>query len=68
MTQASIWMQTAIRLGWRYSAAHDGFISENHRNGPEWADYVVRRTAEDACFLDGVETVADALLSEREGK
>lgn len=55
-----VWLQVATKLGWRWSAAHDGFISENHREGPDWADYAVKVSAEDACFADGIETLEDA--------
>lgn len=59
-----IYKQAAAALGWNWSAAHDGFISENHRdrNGdPKWSDYKVASDAEEACFWDGIETEADAL-------
>lgn len=42
-------------LGWRWSHAHGGYISESHREGTEWSGYRVAECAEDACFLDGIE-------------
>ncbi|WP_315921511.1 hypothetical protein [Mesorhizobium sp. SP-1A] len=59
-----MYKQAAAALGWNWSAAHDGYISENHRarNGdPKWSDYKVASDAEEACFWDGIETEADAL-------
>jgi hypothetical protein len=47
-------------LGWRWSAAHGGYISESHRSGPEWQDYFVAQDTEDACFQDGIETFEQA--------
>lgn len=52
-------------LGWRWSSAHDGYISEGHRNRPgedrnSWGSYEVAADAEEACFWDGVETEAAA--------
>jgi hypothetical protein len=53
-------------LGWKWSAAHGGMISESHRNGPEWSDYSVAMDAEDACFQDGIENEAEAVAYVRE--
>lgn len=44
-------------LGWQWSHAHGGYINESHRRqGGQWSDYQVAETAEDACFIDGIET------------
>ena len=55
-----VYEKAAEELGWRWSPAFDGYINDGHRNGPDWKDYVVAQTAEDACLLDGVENDADA--------
>lgn len=63
MTQ-TIYAEAAGALGWFWSSAHNGYIHENHRRNrgaPSWSDYVVAANAEEACFLDGVETDAEAL-------
>jgi hypothetical protein len=52
--------QAADALGWRWSHAHGGYISEGHRNGSEWSDYFVAMDTRDACFQDGVETFEQA--------
>lgn len=53
--------QAAMLLGWEWSPAHAGYITERHRGpGLGWDSYEVQNTAEDACFADGVETDADA--------
>lgn len=52
--------KAAAILGWRQSHAHGGLISESHRSGPEWKDYLVAVDAEDACFQDGIENDAQA--------
>lgn len=55
--------RAAAVMGWKWSAAHDGYISESHkgRNGaPLWSDYHVAPDAEQACFLDGIESQEQA--------
>lgn len=47
-------------LGWKWSPAHNGYISENHRNRPGedrngWGSYDVAADAEEACFWEGIE-------------
>lgn len=59
-----IYVEAAEALGWYWSSAHDGYISESHRRhqgAPSWSDYLVAETAEQACFLDGIEGETDAL-------
>ncbi|NTF18109.1 hypothetical protein G6L37_06800 [Agrobacterium rubi] len=62
------YVKAAAILGWKWSDAHGGLISESHRNGPEWKDYFVALDAEDACFQDGIENDAEAadLVRQRE--
>ncbi len=56
----AVWAEVADLMGWKWSAAHNGYINENERRGPTWADYVVAPDAREACFLSGVETERDA--------
>lgn len=65
---SSPYTKAAELLGWKWSNAHGGFISEGHRNGSEWKDYFVADDAEDACFHDGIENEAQAaaLIRRRE--
>ena len=53
----AIWIEAAHLLGWQWSEAHGGYINESERTGPAWADYIVERDAEDACWRSGVETL-----------
>jgi hypothetical protein len=57
---SSSYQKAAGLLGWKWSDAHGGLISESHRKGPDWADYFVAEDAEDACFQDGIENDAQA--------
>lgn len=61
----SIFQQAAEQLGWKWSPAHDGYISEGHRNRPgedphSWGSYKVAADAEEACFWDGLESEIEA--------
>lgn len=58
-----IWIEAAALLGWKWSNAHNGYINENERTGPNWDDYVVAMDAEDACHVDGacVDTIRKAI-------
>lgn len=63
---SQIWHKAATYLGWHWSSAHGGYISENHRDKPNternsYASYEVEGYAEDACFRDGVETIEQAV-------
>jgi hypothetical protein len=64
---SSSYQKASELLGWKWSDAHGGLISEGHRKGPEWSDYFVAEDAEDACFQDGIENDAEAsaYVSER---
>jgi hypothetical protein len=56
----AIYRLAAEALGWRWSDAHAGYISESHRDNPghehdgSWQSYKVCEDAEDACFIDGI--------------
>lgn len=52
----------AQQLGWSFSPAHDGYISERHKACPGigWSKYYIAFDAENACYQDGVETLAQA--------
>lgn len=59
----AIWAHAAQKLGWKHEPAYAGYTHPNHHpNGPanEWASYPSEMSAEEACFIDGVETLADA--------
>lgn len=56
----TLWIEVADLNGWRWSKAHDGYINECERKGPNWADYVVAPDAREACFLSGIETCREA--------
>lgn len=64
MTVAKIYSDAAKLLGWRWSAAHNGFIHGGHlrpncdRNS--WSSYHVAADEEDACFISGIETDREA--------
>ncbi len=68
--------ELAHKLGWRWSSAHDGYISEGHRNRPNatwpgWDSYEVAVDAEEALFWEGIETEEDmraALAKAREAQ
>lgn len=65
---ASIWRASAEVLGWRYSPAHAGWISDAHVDHGQYGEggHASDMAAEDACFLDGVETIEQAVASLRE--
>ncbi len=67
MATTDAYSRAAELLGWKWSAAHGGLISESHRKGPDWSDYFVADDSEDACFQDGIEndTQAAAYVSKR---
>lgn len=56
-----IWKDAAHILGWKWSAAHDGYINERERKGPTWADYIVASDAEEACHIEGIDRLQKAL-------
>jgi hypothetical protein len=63
-----VYGRAARALGWRYSSAHEGWISETHRDRQNedpngWGSYGVAGDAEQACFMDGVETIEQALAA-----
>lgn len=60
-----VYGRAALHLGWKYSSAHGGWISESHRNRPGedpngWGSYEVADDAEQACFREGIETIDQA--------
>lgn len=59
-----IWVRASEQVGWRWSAAHAGFINENEKKastpGGSWSDYRVAADAEDACFISGITTIEEA--------
>lgn len=57
----AVWLEAAALCGWHWSAAHNGYISENVRRGPNWSDYAVASDPESACFISGVETYQQAV-------
>lgn len=56
---ASAWEVAASALGWKYSDAFGGWIADHHLD-PETGWHPSDMAAEDACFIDGVESEADA--------
>ena len=64
MNERSIWNRAAQKLGWEWSPAHNGFIKNSHRTPgarlDTWESYPSDMDAEDACFIDGVETLSQA--------
>lgn len=58
-----IWQQAAQAVGWRHSPAHDGWISDGHVDHAQYGEggHPSSMAAEDACFLDGIETIEDAV-------
>jgi len=63
-----LWKQGARALGWRYSPAHAGWISDAHVDSSQYGEggHASGITAEDACFLDGVETLKHAVQTVRQ--
>lgn len=61
----TLWRQAAEALGWRHSPAHGGWISDGHVDRTQYGEggHASGVAAEDACFLDGVETLADAVAT-----
>ena len=59
MSRTATWMRAAELCGWRWSAAHSGFINEAERRadtkGGSWGDYLTTTTPEAACFISGLE-------------
>lgn len=71
-TKDDWWAEAAKALGWEFSPAYNGHIRHDyHPDGPagRFASHPSELVAEDACFIDGVETLGDAvkLVLEREG-
>ncbi len=64
-TSSAIWDQAAIALGWRHSPAHDGWISDAHVDHRQYGEggHASGMSSEDACFLDGVETLDQAIAT-----
>jgi len=62
-TAGTLWRQAAEALGWRYSPAHAGWISDAHVDRSQHGEggHASDMSAEDACFLDGVETLEQAV-------
>lgn len=63
-TRDDWWAAAAVALGWEYSPAYAGYIRlDYHPDGPahQFASRPSELAAEDACFLDGVETLGDAV-------
>lgn len=60
---STIWNQAATTLGWRHSPAHDGWISDAHVGHGQYGEggHASGVSAEDACFLDGIETLDQAV-------
>lgn len=67
------WAAAAVALGWEFSPAYNGYIRPDyHPDGPahQFASYPSELAAEDACFIDGVGSLGDAvkLVLDRAGK
>lgn len=64
-----LWEVAACAMGWRYADAYGGWIAD-HYFDPETGQHPSELTAEDACFVDGIETEDDAraILSKLEGR
>lgn len=59
-----IWRVAAEKLGWKWEPAYAGYIHPaHHPNGPgnEFASYPSDVCAEEACMLDGIETLTEAV-------
>jgi hypothetical protein len=60
-----VWTAAAKKLGWEHSPAHGGWIKDSHRKpgvpGYQWDSYPSDVDAEEACFIDGVETLTAAM-------
>lgn len=50
--QKSAYEKAALLNKWTRSPAHDGWVNDDFQ---DHRGYVVARTAEDACFLSGIE-------------
>jgi hypothetical protein len=60
----TFWRKAAEALGWKFEAAYNGYVrADYHPNGPasEWASYPSEIDAEEACFIDGYESLGDAV-------
>ena len=58
------WKSAAENRGWTFDPAYNGYVrGDHHPNGPagQFSSYPSDLTAEDACFVDGIETEDDAL-------
>lgn len=57
-------VEAAKVLGWEFSPAYNGYIHDDyHPNGPrnQYDSRPSEMAAEDACFIEGVETLGDAV-------
>jgi len=63
-----VWKQATEALDWRYSPAHAGWISDAHVDASQYGEggHASDVRAEDACFLDGVETLEHAVETVRQ--
>lgn len=58
VTPDDIWTRAAEKLGWHWSPAHCGYVCDHHfaPDGNQPSEV----TAEDACFIDAIETLDEA--------
>ena len=69
--EQAIWTACAICLGWQWKPAYGGYTRPNHvkpgTNGSNFSDYPSEVDAEEACDIDGIDTLGAALklLEER---
>lgn len=65
----NLWEAAATALGWRYSPAHNGWIHDEHVDHSQYGEggHASDVDAEDACFLDGIETVRYYLVAYGDG-
>lgn len=58
VTPEGIWTRAAEKLGWHWSHAHGGYVCDHHFDADGAQPSEV--TAEDACFIDDIETPDEA--------
>jgi hypothetical protein len=69
--EQAIWRKAAEAKGWEWSPAYNGYIrADYHPDGPrnQFRSYPSELAAEDACFIDGIETLdqAKAVIADQE--
>jgi len=59
--EQTIWNAAAEALGWEWKPAYNGYVRQDFlkpgTTGSQWSDYPSDIDGEDACFIDGVETL-----------